>query len=502
MAALLVFFLCSALGAYLCTGLFSPQFFWHLTVGRWIRAHQALPTVDLWTLAGLNHTWKTPSWLFEYLLAVIDGVGGEKALAVFKVSLFCLYVLTLSFVLSRAAGDRFIGTLLGFLCACGTLADSPFEPSVFGWVLFLLLLDCAALWLKKDGRRRVLVSAFCLAVLYANIHPSLVFALLCSSIIILSPRAIEERDNHWTNVLFPFVLIVSLFCTPYWGTELLGSLVGFFREARINCVLQLNPADVYDYSFSFLLVSWLILAVLWKESQQALSAPEVLLLVVASLAGMADKAMIPYALLLVSFFSARTWAAGERGTFGRFGEGLERLRAHLVKYPPEGVLWIALVVVIINVAPLMKMPVLRAALPERELDYVLRQNLPFPLLHDSFIGPYVIFRLSDAEGNPRKLAAVDSRVRQLSPQLAWQEAKLAELGPGWREFRNFVSPKTVLCRSSQALCQALLRDPQWRLALSGGRVVSSSDKGAVGQNDLPGWLVLERIRPFESADML
>src|SRR5712692_4263043 len=46
----------------------SYDFFWHLTTGRWIVEHRALPSYDAFALASAHVPWINGEWLYEIAL--------------------------------------------------------------------------------------------------------------------------------------------------------------------------------------------------------------------------------------------------------------------------------------------------------------------------------------------------------------------------------------------------------------------------------------------------
>ena len=53
-----------------------PDSHWHVTVGNWILAHGAVPTVDIYSFTFAGQPWIAKEWLSQILLALAYDVGG------------------------------------------------------------------------------------------------------------------------------------------------------------------------------------------------------------------------------------------------------------------------------------------------------------------------------------------------------------------------------------------------------------------------------------------
>ena len=59
-----------------------PDSHWHITVGNWILAHGAVPTVDSFSFTFAGQPWIAKEWLSQVLLALAYNAGGWGAVAV------------------------------------------------------------------------------------------------------------------------------------------------------------------------------------------------------------------------------------------------------------------------------------------------------------------------------------------------------------------------------------------------------------------------------------
>ena len=59
----------------------SYDFFWHLTTGRWIVQHHALPVYDPFALASAHVPWINGEWLYQVALYGVWSLVGLQAIS-------------------------------------------------------------------------------------------------------------------------------------------------------------------------------------------------------------------------------------------------------------------------------------------------------------------------------------------------------------------------------------------------------------------------------------
>ena len=72
--------------AILC-GLFpmtDTDVWWHLSAGRWIWEHRAIPGADPFCVSSLGRPWMDAQWGFQLLIYAIRKLGGSFALVLAK----------------------------------------------------------------------------------------------------------------------------------------------------------------------------------------------------------------------------------------------------------------------------------------------------------------------------------------------------------------------------------------------------------------------------------
>src|SRR6476620_6493854 len=60
----------------------SYDYFWHLTTGRWIVDHQAIPRFDPLAVASAHVPWINGEWLYEIVLYALHGIAGDGGISI------------------------------------------------------------------------------------------------------------------------------------------------------------------------------------------------------------------------------------------------------------------------------------------------------------------------------------------------------------------------------------------------------------------------------------
>lgn len=144
-----------------------PDFWWHITTGNWILAHQAVPRHDLFTYTVSSHRWITHEWLSEVILALLFRLGHLPL-----VSLVLGAITAAGFVLVYLAIDRRVNFVLaGCALVLGVAAANPIWGPRIQMITFTLTA-LTYLWIKRycEGRSRALYALPLVVLLWANLH--------------------------------------------------------------------------------------------------------------------------------------------------------------------------------------------------------------------------------------------------------------------------------------------------------------------------------------------
>lgn len=167
----------------------------HLTGGRWILEHRAVPRADLHMYTAPGYPWANHSWLFQVVLYAFYRLGGMVGV---QVMLFAVVAATLAILLGlwRRLGASPALAPLPFLVVIILMADRfrP-RPELATWVLMSATLAVLLSWRQAatdPGRQRGGRAIWWVAVLavpWANLHGGLLSGMLIGFVFVLAEGA-------------------------------------------------------------------------------------------------------------------------------------------------------------------------------------------------------------------------------------------------------------------------------------------------------------------------
>ena len=213
--------------------LFAPQVlndgdtYQHITTGKWILQHGAIPLVDPFSYSFAGAPWVAHEWLSELFMALAFRAGGWDGILVLCGAALALTLAMMTWHLSRWLD--FLPTLV--LLILGAACTSPSllaRPHIL--VLPVLELWTAGLLLARSRGGAPSPLLLPLMLLWANMHGSFVFGLALAVPLALEaatgaegsgPRALREwglfiaaaviaslaTPHFWRGLLFPFQLM-------------------------------------------------------------------------------------------------------------------------------------------------------------------------------------------------------------------------------------------------------------------------------------------------------
>ena len=155
-----------------CLPIYSPDLFWHLSAGRWILAHLAVPSSDSFTFTALGAPWIDFEWGTQAAWFGAHALGGLRALWVLKMLVLAAAFWPVDGLLrdAKASGAARAGALALWLGAM--LAQSDLRADLMSAVFFAVILRRLA-----RGRASFLFG-FGLFALWANLHAGFVMGFL------------------------------------------------------------------------------------------------------------------------------------------------------------------------------------------------------------------------------------------------------------------------------------------------------------------------------------
>ena len=463
MPLVLWFSLIFATGVYICGPIMDPDLWWHITIGRWILSHSAIPHQDYWNLFGQGHPWRAYSWSFEIVVALVERNFGMHGLLLAKLLLACALALVCACVFSVIARDWFLGTLLGVFATASCFNHFTLRPQSLVWIYYaLVLLAAESIAVRSRELKNFLLLSF-LMCLWANTHLSA--ALGVGSIFVW----LVWRCGWKVAVKGALFGFGGSLITPYLGGEWITFISKTGHPFEMKSIAEFQAATVMQHSTAFLLIVLALLLTLLHLRPRALDIWRALLCAAFALAALAIVKFIPFAVILLCACVASVCGAEtERTRFGNLYQALLRSRSGFERIPKEGLTFVALCTIAVNLVPLWKAPLSTVITPVAAVDFMIEKQLPHPFLNDFGRGGYLMYRLSDAGGNLEHKVSIDGRTN-VNPAEIWSKAHDAFFGKvNWSEYFDQVHPKTVLWPSESPLSSILIAHPEWCRVFSSG----------------------------------
>ncbi len=464
MGVILWFCAILAAGLYICGPLADPDLWWHVTVGRWIIAHGSLPYHDYWNMFAVGRPWRAYSWSSEILYALADTKFGIHGLLTLQIALVSLLALTFAYCFSRMAQDYFFGTLLGIYTTLSVFNHFTLRPQALVWLLFLLLIYATDRVMFEGFSNGKKLSLFSIMVIWANTHVTAVLGIIAVVVWLFN------KKHPQLSAQAVLILLLGTLVTPYFGGEWLSLFEQAGDPIRYAGISEFQPAHVMQYSTVFFILLGIVFFVFHHHRPRTLEPSKLVGLAIFSLAGLSFVKFLPFANIYLASLLANFWRRESKNiyAFGNLGEAFVKLRDLVVKIPKEGLSFVLICSMIVNLYQLWSAPVATNFVPVAAVDFFQANNLKHPILNVFGDGGYLIYRFSDAAGNLEHKVAIDGRTN-VTPAEVMESHSLALSGAaGWEGYLNLVKPETILWRADAPLVSILLAGGEWCEVFSSG----------------------------------
>ncbi len=483
----LLFFLVTS--SYLCQPLFDASIYLNLTVGRWIAAQTAIPSTDLWTIAGQGLEWSPSSWTFDWLTNSIESLYGFQALTAFKAILIFAVSLSLQHCYSTAGATRFVASFFATLVSVGLFVTYSLSPDIVAWLCVPWFLISVHKFNAAPNVKRA-ATLLLVSVCYSNLHVNyLLAAVFAIVVVVLSKREVVENLRSAAIASTVFTLAAFATFSPHRLSSLYLCTV---NELRVALSGAFGLAQLFRYDLAiFLILSCLLIAQSFSASTR-INLGEWLVLIFLGATAFISIDYLPYASIFVGYLCARSFAPGNVSRESNLSTGLSLLEARFKGFAARGsagLVFFLGALVFINVVSLWNTPAYDIV-PQHELDYALEHQELFPILHQPKIGDYLVYRLSDAAGVPQRKALFDGRLNAFSHELG-ASAAMMQFGKFDKDFLERFKPRSVLTMKKDGLFHALSLDAKWhRLVVAGRSAEEDSKAGDVSGLE---WVVFKRV---------
>jgi hypothetical protein len=452
-----------------------PDLWWHLRTGQWIVETGHVPHSDPFSFTRAGHAWVSHEWLSEVVFYELWKHGGAAALIVFSAIVTTAgFMLLYLRCLPRAGG----GTRHWAAAATvfGALAAAPswgVRPQMFTFTLASLLL-----WLLERGqdRPRLLFWIPPLFLLWLNLHAGFALGpalLLAYGAGLLMETATGNTPWQEARPIMLRVLLLLLACLALVPFNPSGAHLYFYplhtllSSGMRSYIGEWRSPDFHEGLYRPLLLVWLLLLTALASFRSRPRGRVLVPLLLTAFAALDAVRHIPiFVLLALPVMAAALPAAGSaRGERSRVSKNAERGTPISSRFRP---LFNAAVLVLMVVFASAKWVSLARHQDAREAERFPQKAAAF--LHSGdypgriFVfydwGGYAIWKLY-----PEYRVFVDGRADLYGDDLLRQSIDtVLELRTGWRGVLDNWNVETVLVPPSCALAQALLLDPNWRVA--------------------------------------
>jgi hypothetical protein len=175
------FFVLAAIAAV--TPIRSYDYFWHLTTGRWIVEHHAIPRFDPLAIASAHMPWINGEWLYEIVLYALHAIGGDAGISIISAMLAAAIFAITILITSQDAGVALLIAGVAFAGASDRLGVRPAAAAAMLIVIAIGLLG---------SRLRLIplsIAYAALTIIWINVHPSALLAPVLALISILQVAA-------------------------------------------------------------------------------------------------------------------------------------------------------------------------------------------------------------------------------------------------------------------------------------------------------------------------
>ena len=466
-------FLGVVVGSYICLPISDPDLWWHITVGRWIVAHGTVPDRDYWNMFSSSGVWRAYSWSNEIALALIERIWSMKGLAVAQLVLGIGLTWSLQFVCGRIARDHFVGALFGVYAAVACYNNFTLRPQVIVWILYAYALLVADDIAEKGISSKRLALLALIGCLWANTHLTAALGLVAIAFWSLQNSLSQVSIKRATLAVSAF--FVGTFVTPYRGGEWITFFAKGGHPLKYQAISEFQPATILQFSTVFVLLLVFLVLVVSYTTRSLPTIARGALGAGMLLAGMTAVKFLPFAaltwVLLFSVWWRESGATHRSRIHDNFAEGILTAKQNIWNLAPNTGIAIAFFVMsvsVVNIFHLLRAPLHMGIVPKGAFDFIEEKSLPKPLLNEFGSGGYLMYRMSDADGNPSSKVAIDGRTN-VNPDEIWRMHQASFSGrANWQDFITKVNPGTILWRQGSPFVSLLLLSPDWCRVFASG----------------------------------
>lgn len=250
--------------------IYNNDYYWHISIGKWILENKKIPSVDLFSWWGKSHhlPFISHEWLSDILIYIIGDIGVLFLLILITSFLFYFLYKKLNFSKRMIFSNifKFLYLFLGIKIFV-SIEARPLMFSLLFFSIFLILLEK---YLNNDKKKNFFLILL-LQLLWVNMHGGssslipLIVGILC--IYGFFEPFFSNKNQyliypHKKNILFLFGCIILIsFLNPYTYKILMYPFLNMMDSTMVNSILEWKSIDFHGilgiYYFSLLFLPFL-----------------------------------------------------------------------------------------------------------------------------------------------------------------------------------------------------------------------------------------------------
>ena len=436
-----------------------PDFWWHLSTGKYIVATQSIPHTDPFSFTRSGQSWVTHEWLSEVFIYALFLIGSYPLIIVIFSA-----IITLAFALvwARSPGKPYVATvavLLGAFAAAPTWGARPQIISLLLMSVFLFILD------QRRDLRWTLVP---LMLLWVNLHSGYALGIVIIGIYLFGEIVAFIASRHFASSLRSLIIIFILCLVAVLINPNGATMFVYPFETLTSPTMQAYIQEWFSPDFhlvEFQPFAWLLLATIAAIalSGKRASLTQTLLLVGTGYAGLRSARNIPlFAIVAAPILAEHLWHTIETNHWDKFlaPAKIQMTRGMAILN------WLTLSLIVsagaIRVGMVIdnQSTIERSKFPAAAVDFLQAQNISGAIYNSYDWGGYLIWRFS---ARPPARVFIDGRADVYGDKFI-EDVYLKPYrgGSGWREPLDQYNVRVVLVEPTAPIVAQLARDPAWR----------------------------------------
>ncbi|MBR2828331.1 MAG: hypothetical protein IKE70_03785 [Bacilli bacterium] len=250
--------------------IYNNDYYWHISVGKWILENKKIPIEDIFSWWGKSHhlPFISHEWLSDIFMYIIGNIG--ILLILILITSFLFYFLCKKLNFSKRMNFSNTFKFLYLFLGIKILVSIEVRPLMFSLLFFSIFLILLEKYLNND-KKKYFFFLLILQLLWVNMHGGssslipLILGILC--IYGFLEKIFSSNKKHLIYsklkkilLLLVFIIIIS-FINPYSYKILLYPFLNMMDSTMINSIREWGSIDFHGilgiYYFSLLFLPFL-----------------------------------------------------------------------------------------------------------------------------------------------------------------------------------------------------------------------------------------------------